>query len=475
MKTKTLYIGTLLLIAAFPLGNTFFRVFRGISVSFFHHFERTAPFAVHLPPLFDKYLHFYLTDFWIVGLLVGTFWLKEGKWKDLFFNRHSRYLTIYGGVALFSILFSVFATYYFQYATVLNLTIACIAFHVIYLLLSKRREWIETALWAFIAIAALECMIGTGQFLMQKSLGLSFLSEVQIHPGMDNIAVYPLTDGNRAFFDKLPWISPDQTLILRAHGTFDHPNIFGGYLMIALFVAYYLFVSAKKTLQKGFLLALIPFLVLTLTLTFARGPFFSWVLGTFLFFGVGLVRNMKGFLKLGSIIGGAFLGVILLLFQQLAARGGFVNYNALSGASDSGRFLYYKLAVLLFSKNPFLGIGHNGFALFPYGSLDPAFEGANPVGALAHNIYLQVASETGLIGLAILGVFIFSLAIPTLKQKLTPLSLTFLTILFSLLLVGAVDHFLWAYNAGRLMLLIFCALLAAYTKARECPELSHSR
>jgi len=475
MKTKILYIFTLILVAAFPFGDLFFKVFRGVSVSFFHHFEKTAPFAVSLPPLFEKYIHFYLTDFWIVGLLIGTLLLKEVRVKELFFNRHSRYLTLYGFVAMFSILFSVFSSYFFQYVTLLNLAIACTAFHLIYLLMSRRAEWIPTVLWFFIGIAFLECLIGTGQFLFQKSLGLSFLSEAQIDPSMSNIAVYPLTEGNRALFDKLPWIAEGHPLILRAHGTFDHPNIFGGYLVIALFVSYFLFIHSNTRLKKGLLLALIPLLVLTLTLTFARGPFFAWMLGTFLFFGVGLIKKMQGFLKLGTLIGGAFLFATLLLFQQLAARGGFVNYNALSGASDSGRFLYYKLASTLFLHYPFLGIGHNGFALFPYEAVDPALAGANPTGALAHSIYLQVASETGIIGLGMLALFIFSLAIPTFKQKITPLSLTLITILFSLLLMGVVDHFLWAYNTGRLMLLIFCALLAAYTKARECPSLSHAK
>lgn len=475
MKAKILYIFTLTLIAAFPFGDLFFKVFRGISVSFFHHFEKTAPFAVSLPPLFEKYIHFYLTDFWIVGLLIGALLLKEVRVKELFFNRHSRYLTLYGLVATFSILFSVFSSYFFQYVTLLNLAIACTAFHLIYLLMSKRAEWIPRALWFFVGIAALECLIGTGQFLFQKSLGLSFLSEAQIDPSMNNIAVYPLTEGNRALFDKLPWIAEGHPHILRAHGTFDHPNIFGGYLVIALFVSYFLFIHTDSRLKKGLLLTLIPLLVLTLTLTFARGPFFAWGLGTFLFFSVGLIKKMKGFLRLGTLIGGAVLSTMLLLFQQLAARGGFVNYNALSHASDSGRFLYYKLASTLFLHHPLLGIGHNGFALFPYEVIDPALAGANPAGALAHSIYLQVASETGIIGLGMLALFIFSLVIPTFKQKITPLSLTLITILFSLLLMGVVDHFLWAYNAGRLMLLIFCALLAAYTKAREFPALSQAK
>ncbi|MCB1107248.1 MAG: O-antigen ligase family protein [Chlamydiia bacterium] len=475
MKVKLLYIFTILFISAFPFANTFFKVFRGVSVSFFHLFERTASFTVTLPPLFQKYIHFHLTDFWIVGLLSAALLMKEVKVKELFFNRHSRYLTLFILAAFVSIFFSLFSTYLTQYAALINLTIASITFHLIYLLLSKRSEWIATALWLFIGVAALECLIGTGQFIFQKSLGLSFLSEPQVSPSMNNIAVYPLTETNRHFFDKLPWIQPNLSVVLRSHGTFDHPNIFGGYLVIALFISYYLFTQTTSRMKKGCLFALIPFLILTLALTFSRGPFFAWVLGSLLFFSVGIFKKEKGVGQLAGLIGGAALITIFLLFQQFIARGGFVNYTSLPSASDGDRIFYYKLASTLFAHHPFLGIGYNGFALFPYGSLDPSFAGANPMGALAHNIYLQVASETGLVGLSLMALFIFSLIIPPFKQRFSSLSLTLMTILFSLLLMGCVDHFLWTYNSGRTMLFIFCALLAAHVKVRECPSLSHSK
>jgi hypothetical protein len=475
MKTKTLYLLTIIFIGAFPFGNTFYKVFRGLSVSFFHTFSKTAPFAVHLPPLFEKYIHFYLTDFWIVALLTFAFALKEVRAKELFLNRHSQFLTFYSLVATFSIAFSLFASYPYQYVTLINLTLSFAAFHLIYHLMSKKTEWISKALWLFAIIAFLECLIGTGQFLFQQCLGLSFLSEPQITPLMDNIATYPLNEKSRLFFDLLPWAPLKGSNILRAYGTFDHPNIFGGYLAIALFVTYYLILTAKAKAQKTFLYLLLPFLILTLFLTFSRGPLFAWILGTILFFSVGIFKKMEGFAKLGAIIGSAFLIAFALLFQQLAARGGVVNYNGISQASDAGRMLFYKLGLAMFFHHPFLGIGYNGFSLFPYEVLDPSFLGANPTGALSHSIYLQVASETGLIGLALMGCFMISLFMKSFKVKTTPLSLTFSAILLSFLLIGVVDHFLWAYNSGRLMLFIFAGLFAAYTKAKERPSFSHEK
>ncbi|MCB1085187.1 MAG: O-antigen ligase family protein [Chlamydiia bacterium] len=474
MKERLITFFTLLFIAAFPFANHLHKVLRGVSVSFVHSFKRLAPFPFSLPPLFQKTIHFYGSDLWIFALFLGALWTKECSIKTLFWNPHSRYLTLFIAVALFSLFFSLFSHYYFQYTTLLNLTLSFLAFHLVYQLMKKRYGLLSIALWWIVAIAALECLIGCGQFLMQRSLGLSFLAEPQITPLMENIATYPLTDGNRAFFDRLPWIGEGHTKLLRAYGTFDHPNIFGGYLVLTLFANYFLFIRSKRAGQRIFSLCVLLLQLLTLALTFSRGPIFAWAIGTLLFFGVGWLKKglfstheRKRFIHLLCGIGGGFLTVFALLFQQLIARGGFVNYNGLATASDSGRLLYYKIAAKLFLDHPFLGIGYNSFPLFPYEKVDPAFAGANPVGGLAHNIYLQVASETGLLGLGVLALFVVSLYRPFWKGGASLLTLTLGILFFTLLIMGLADHFLWAYPSGRLILLITGALLAASFSASQ--------
>ncbi len=448
--------------------NTFYQVFRGVSVSFVHSFERVAPFSFQIPPLFQKYIHFYLTDFWVLGLMIGAFSFKEVHFKTLFFNRHSRYLTLYTGVALLSIVFSLFSGYFFQYTTLINLTLGFLVFHLVYTLMEK--EWLPSILWAFLAVATLESLIGTGQFLMQHSLGLSFLSEPQITPYMKNIATYPVSEGS--LFARLPWIPEGHTSMLRAYGTFDHPNILGAYLAVSLFMTYFLFITSKK--QK-LLLAILPLQIFTLALTFSRGPIFAWGLGTSLFFGIGFFKKTlfaaeerKHFLQLGGWIGAIFLCIMALLFKELATRGGFVNTNALSAASDGGRLLFYKIALTLFLAYPLLGIGYNGFALFPYETISSELLGANPTGALAHNFFLQIASETGFLGLILVLLFIGSLYKPFFKARLTLPMLMLGTVLLTLLLTGFVDHFLWAYPSGRALFFISCALLATSTQNRSC-------
>ena len=475
MKTKSLYIATLLLIALFPFGNAFVQILRGLSMASLHFFEKRASFTLTIPPLFHKYIHLYLTDLWILGLLIFALWTKQTKWKELFLNRHSQFLTFYAAFALLSIACSLFASYIFLYVMVINLLLSFAAFHLIYLFFSAKEDWISYALFAFIGGAGVECLIGIGQFLIQHDLGLTFLSEPRLSPDMHNIATYPVTDANWRLFQLFPWIEGNQGSILRAYGTFDHPNIFGGYLVAALFSSYALLIQAKNRLQKGALFLLLPLLILTLTLTFSRSAYFAWVIGSLLFFSLAILKKMKRIKTLILSVLSASMTLFLILLDQLVSRGGFVNYNSLATSSDLGRFQCFKIALLLFLKHPFLGIGYHGFALFPYERLDPALKNANPEGTLAHNLYLQIASETGLMGVGTLALFLFSMIYPALKAPLSPISLSLGVTLFSFLLIGVADHYLWAYQSGRLLFFIFAALLAAYTKAREWPSCSQSK
>ncbi|MDJ0651712.1 MAG: O-antigen ligase family protein [Simkaniaceae bacterium] len=477
MKKKNLYLSSALLIVLFPFLNFSYQVFRGVSVSFVHSFERHASFNFQMRPLFQKYIHFHLTDFWIVGLMLGAFLLKEVRFKDLFFNRHSRFLTLYSGVAFLSILFSSFSNYFYQYTTLINLIIAFLSFPLIYLLFSKRTDLMIPILYAFVGIATLECLIGVGQFLAQQSLGLRFLAEPQITPYMENIAIYPLTEGNRALFDKLPWIPEGQTNSLRSLGTFDHPNIFGAYLSIALFLSYMLFITTTKKGCRIALLFLIPLHIMTLGLTFSRSAIFASMVGTLAFFTLGFVKRKmfsekerKSFYLLTLLISAGFFLALFVLFEQLIARGGFIHYNELASASDSERLLHYRLALMLFISHPLLGIGFNSYALFPYETIHPSLEGANPTGMFPHNIYLQIASETGAIGLILFFLFIASILLLMRKRELTPLRLTLGSIFFIFLMLGLVDHFLWVYNSGRLMFFLFSGLFAASLKNRKSQQ-----
>lgn len=474
---KLIYFFSSLLVIAFPVANFKYKIFRGVSCHFLHQFEKTVSFPFSVPDLFQKYIHFYLTDFAIVAIFIGLCFLKETRMHELFFNRHSRYLTFYSLAAFFSILFSLFSSYFLQYTALINLILALLAFHLVFVIYQKRLDLISRILWGLLIVSSLECVIGVGQFVMQHHLGLQFLSEPAVNPYMHNIAVFDLSEGKQFLSGWFPWIPEGHTRILRSHGTFDHPNIFAGYLAITLFVSYYAYITSTKRRGGFLILLLIALQILTLVLTFARGGFFGWIFGTIIFFSIGLTKKTtfspamkKKIFMLGAFLLTVVTGILIFLSTYLIDRGGIINYNGLSMASDQGRLFYYRIAFLLILYSPFIGIGFNGFSLFPYGILNPELKELSQAGGLSHNIYLQIAAETGIIGLTCLFLFIVSLFKPYIKKRFSPLSLTLGIIFITMLFIGLADHYWIAYTSGRLMFFLFGGLFAACTAA----EISHA-
>ena len=73
-----------------------------------------------------------------------------------------------------------------------------------------------------------------------------------------------------------------------------------------------------------------------------------------------------------------------------------------------------------------------------------------------HNIYLLIASETGLIGLILFLVFIFQLF-----RKIIGQEYFLLLIVFSFLFIGLFDHFFWTLQQGQLMFWLTLGIMGA--------------
>ncbi|NGX50319.1 MAG: hypothetical protein K1060chlam2_00160 [Chlamydiae bacterium] len=469
-----------------PFTNFYFGFFRKASSDFYHSLLKVTSSLFTLPPLLKNFIHFFLAGLLIAAMIFALcFWMKV-KLKDLFFNSHSRYLTLFTFATLFSLIFSTFSREYIHYSLLLNFMLGTLGFHLVFIVYKNRLDLIRPTFYAVLVVAAIESIIGTGQFFMQHDLGLQFLSEKLLSPHMQNMATFWLPTHKEFFGGLLPWIPEGQKVILRAYGTFSHPNMFGSYLSISLFISYYVFLTSEKRWAERLLYALIPLQILTLVLTFSRGSLFSWIIASLVFFSIHFTKKMalspqakRKLLKLGACILVGSICVFALTYSNLVERGGVINRSELSIASDRGRILLFQLALLLFLHSPLIGVGYNGFGHVPYGTLSPEFVGANPMASNAHSIYLQTLSETGLIGLSLFLLFILSLYKPYLRIRFSLLSLTLGSIFLSLLLCGLVSHHLLTQILGRLIFFLFAGLFAACTyqerKATLPSPSSHSK
>lgn len=181
----------------------------------------------------------------------------------------------------------------------------------------------------------------------------------------------------------------------RATATFRSPNGFGCYLatVISLLIPSFFIVRFKAL--KAALLGLLILLIRCLACTLSKGALFAFLSSAiFLSFWLALVRNI--FLIAVSVILIARLfypKVVNIIIPNFSSV--FSNLNANAGIIQ--RKIMWHTGWLMFLSSPLLGVGLGTFMFnFKRFLVDEYSYGP----AYAHNCYLQIAAEIGIIGLA---------------------------------------------------------------------------
>lgn len=209
---------------------------------------------------------------------------------------------------------------------------------------------------------------------------------------------------------------PEEFLILgrfyRAYGSFEQPNPFAGFmgllLPLALGLALGHMAGGKRRL---FAMALLSFALLgaALIMSWSRGAWLGSLaaLATMVVFAPR--RRLVGLVLLFAVIalGGLAWGAGLLPESLVARLSGFSEYTQVYDVRGADiteanfavldRLAHWGAAADMLRDRPWLGVG-----LGNYEPVYPAYARLNWPNALghAHNIYLNFAAETGLIGLA---------------------------------------------------------------------------
>lgn len=166
--------------------------------------------------------------------------------------------------------------------------------------------------------------------------------------------------------------------------------------------------------------------------TGSRGGMLSYAAMTgFTLFAAGRYRNSDPndderttFSRLLPIAGSAVLGIVILGVAILLGAGGNLirGFGLTGGVEDvsSGRLHFWQVALKIFAENPILGAGLDGFGVaFPF------FDTRNGAFRVeqAHNEYLQMLADGGVIGFICVAVFIFLLiknGLSSMKQAGNP-------------------------------------------------------
>lgn len=243
----------------------------------------------------------------------------------------------------------------------------------------------------------------------------------------------------------------DGQRVLRSYGTFSHPNIFGGYLGVALFAWWHL-VSHMRTKWShqryvGIGAFGTIFLLASLVLTGSRSAMLGVGIGLLVVMVLRLIRKPKlartagaaiGLLAIGGALAGSFV------FADLVAdiRGGGVNEER----SLSERVTLYKDFVpLVTAMNPYIGEGVGAYVLAS-ATLQPGKDvyDYQPV----HNTWALMFAEIGILGLVALGAWLYSVGRVRIKRIPHPATLTAVGMVSVLLTISVFDHYLWSSWAG---------------------------
>ncbi|MDO8602532.1 MAG: O-antigen ligase family protein [Candidatus Omnitrophota bacterium] len=199
--------------------------------------------------------------------------------------------------------------------------------------------------------------------------------------------------------------SRDILLSKRAIGTFPSPNILGGYLIMMFFLSLATVknkISDKKWLISSFLIAT------AMVLTKSMGTWLSVILTLIVLIAVSYNRleKQRWLIAISSI-----LIFLILLFIILNRREYLMNLENPEN-SITQRLNYWRAAIGIIKDHSFLGVGPGNFqeVFLKYKT------GLSTNTRYAHNIFLHIWSEAGVLGFTGISFLLFSLFLKGLKK-----------------------------------------------------------
>ncbi|MFH0873426.1 MAG: O-antigen ligase family protein [Candidatus Komeilibacteria bacterium] len=250
--------------------------------------------------------------------------------------------------------------------------------------------------------------------------------------------------------------------LLRAYGSFPHPNILAGFLVIACCAAWYLaVVQANKKIWRIGWCVVWAILYLGLAVTFSRAALIALVISWFIMFtgfypGSAVKYGRRILLKAGVLL--VFIFILLNLTSGGLLGQRFESGDRLEQMSITDRLNGLQTWTELMTAQPryfVTGVGPYNY----WQTLAVKWPGL-PVWSYqpVHNIYLLLLAEWGILAWLIL---LFSVAFfwQQLKKIRCPDCLWRLSPLAALLVMGLFDHWIITTYAGLLLMAISCGLI----------------
>jgi len=228
------------------------------------------------------------------------------------------------------------------------------------------------------------------------------------------------------------------SLLLGASRSTD-PNHFGTSLILPLMLG----LNGAAAARKARLLSFLPVAIVAaaIALTGSRGA----ILGAIVAAAVLLWENRGLGRRLFALIIVLFAILTVLALTVPADIALRYSLTSVLTSQGSGRLPLWKLALVAFRQKPLLGWGYNTFSFLSQGLVADYIPWTVTFGQVAHNIYLQVLSEMGAIGLVLLLVTLWAhyraaARGATDKPSLTPVTAALIGILVTSATLGTLNY-----------------------------------
>lgn len=307
----------------------------------------TVVFAPFLPTM----LVLLMSIAGFLSLLLRLFCEEDFQLK---YNGINKFIYIYAGVYLFATFASV-TTKGSLFGGLL--TICFILFSVVVINAIESKMQLKILLFLMVSGGALVALYGFYQYIFQDKFGGVWV-DTEMFEGM-----------------------------FRVYSTFANPNVLGEYLLLIIPLSVACFFITKPIIMKLFYLGATGAMMLCLILTYSRGCYIGILVAAAVF----MVLLDKRFIFLG------ILGLLLLPFvlpETILNR--FLSIGNMSDSSTSYRVYIWMGTIAMLKDYWFSGVGPGEAA---FNVVYPVY-GYNGISAPhAHNTYLQIMCDSGIIGI----------------------------------------------------------------------------
>ena len=208
-------------------------------------------------------------------------------------------------------------------------------------------------------------------------------------------AILQWADADRLFQDAIALAPVERETRVTAY--FGDPNYLGAYLAITASLAVAMAVVINMRWLRVALLALAGFYSIALSLTLSRGAIVALLAGVVT---AAFMRGLRtGVAVLGSTAALFVVGYPIFADARFGDSGSNVGSGLVGQLASSGRLANWLDGLDLFSSSPIFGIGFGRFSQETFSGL------------AAHNWFVEVLAELGIVGLTLWLLFTFALVL----------------------------------------------------------------